>query len=220
MVTGISVLIHNPSITKGASCLLHEVHRRYSPCTLSFAFQGKCAEAEPLFERSQAIRAKLFGPEHPSVADDLDNIAALLDAQVGSERSYCRRVLGFVGEQFCDAHPCLTTVTPSVLHRDEWRTCSSKNHHLLFAAPCSFQGRHAEAEPLHKRSQAIRGEVLDPEHPDLANVLSNRALCLEEQVGISVSGPQLSMACLHLVMSILVPHNDDRPLLHEGTENT
>ena len=44
--------------------------------------QGKYAEAEPLYERSQAIREKALGPEHPDVAQSLNNRAFLLKSQV------------------------------------------------------------------------------------------------------------------------------------------
>ncbi|CAN0448690.1 unnamed protein product, partial [Laminaria digitata] len=37
--------------------------------------QGKYAEAKPLYERSQAIREKVLGPEHPEVAQSLNNRA-------------------------------------------------------------------------------------------------------------------------------------------------
>ncbi len=40
--------------------------------------QGNYAEAEPLYRRSLAIREKALGPEHPDVAQSLDNYAALL----------------------------------------------------------------------------------------------------------------------------------------------
>ncbi len=40
--------------------------------------QGKDAEAEPLYQRSLAIREKALGPEHPDVATSLENYAALL----------------------------------------------------------------------------------------------------------------------------------------------
>ncbi len=40
--------------------------------------QGKYAEAEPLYQRSLAIREKALGPEHPDVATSLENYAALL----------------------------------------------------------------------------------------------------------------------------------------------
>ena len=40
--------------------------------------QGHYAEAEPLFKRSLAIVEKALGPEHPNVAQGLENYAALL----------------------------------------------------------------------------------------------------------------------------------------------
>ncbi len=42
------------------------------------------------------------------------------------------------------------------------------------------QGRYAEAEPLYKRSLAIREGALGPEHPDVAQSLENYALLLRE----------------------------------------
>ena len=56
------------------------------PCAPSTAFQGKYNEAEPLYERSQAIREKILGPEHPNVAQSLNNRAELLRAQVRAVR--------------------------------------------------------------------------------------------------------------------------------------
>ena len=40
--------------------------------------QGNYAGAEPLYERSLAIREKTLGPEHPDVATSLENYADLL----------------------------------------------------------------------------------------------------------------------------------------------
>ena len=40
--------------------------------------QGKYTEAEPLFMRALAIDEKALGPEHPSVATNLENYAGLL----------------------------------------------------------------------------------------------------------------------------------------------
>lgn len=47
-----------------------------------FVSQGKYAEAGLLYERSQAIREKALGPEHPDVANSLNNRALLLYQQV------------------------------------------------------------------------------------------------------------------------------------------
>ena len=42
------------------------------------------------------------------------------------------------------------------------------------------QGNYAEAEPLYKRSLAIREKTLGPEHPNVAQVLENYAGLLRE----------------------------------------
>ena len=39
---------------------------------------GRYREAEPLYQRSLAIREKALGPDHPNVATSLENYAALL----------------------------------------------------------------------------------------------------------------------------------------------
>ncbi len=43
--------------------------------------QGKYAEAEPLYQRSLAIRKKALGSEHPDVGQSLNNLAELYRAQ-------------------------------------------------------------------------------------------------------------------------------------------
>ena len=45
-----------------------------------YEVQGRYAEAEPLYKRSLAIKEKALGPEHPNVAQGLENYAALLRA--------------------------------------------------------------------------------------------------------------------------------------------
>lgn len=44
--------------------------------------QGMYEEAEPLCIRSLAIDKRAYGPDHPEVAADLDNLAVLLKGQV------------------------------------------------------------------------------------------------------------------------------------------
>ena len=43
------------------------------------------------------------------------------------------------------------------------------------------QGHYAQAEPLYKRSLAIREKALGPDHPDVATSLNNLALLYETQ---------------------------------------
>ena len=44
--------------------------------------QGKYGEAEPLYQRSLAIDTKVYGHDHQKVAEDLKNLAKLLESQV------------------------------------------------------------------------------------------------------------------------------------------
>src|SRR4051794_19349858 len=43
------------------------------------------------------------------------------------------------------------------------------------------QGRYADAEPLYKRSLAIREKALGPDHPDVANSLNSLAALYQDQ---------------------------------------
>jgi len=53
--------------------------------------QDRTAEAEPLYQRSLAIREKVLGPDHPLVGTALDNLAVL--AFVQRELAAGRRLL-------------------------------------------------------------------------------------------------------------------------------
>ena len=56
----------------------------------------------------------------------------------------------------------------------ETKTQTGNNLALLY----NTQGKDSEAEPLHKRSLAIREKALGPEHPDVAKGLENYAALL------------------------------------------
>ena len=63
---------------------------------LPLTYQGKFAEAEPLYRRATEIWETASGPEHPNVATALNNRAGLLESQVRTvanfqELPYCRR---------------------------------------------------------------------------------------------------------------------------------
>lgn len=47
---------------------------------------------------------------------------------------------------------------------------------------CYTQGKYLDAERLYKRSRDIQEKVLGPRHPDVAVVLNNSAVLLEERV--------------------------------------
>ncbi|CAM9733325.1 unnamed protein product [Scytosiphon promiscuus] len=173
--------------------------RRYDFDTLSTAFQGKYEEAEPLYERSQAIREKVLGPEHPDVAESLNNRALLLDEQgkyVEAEPLYERcqaieeKVLG-------PEHPSLAT------------TLNNR------AALLEIQGKYNEAGPLYERCQAIYEKVFGPDHPSLATALNNRALLLKAQ-GIYEEAEPLFDRALSIREKALQP---DHPHVAQSLNN-
>lgn len=149
-------------------------------------FQGRYAEAEPLYKRAQAIREKVWGPKHQSVASILNERAGLLKVQVRTE---ARRSLGskVVREllDFLGAHPCLAMAEYS-LDMVRRRSDSSPKSTRRVAMLSRFQGNLPRAESLYDRVQSIWEKVLGPEHPHVADVLYNRGLLLKKQVRVEL----------------------------------
>ncbi|CAB1118953.1 unnamed protein product [Ectocarpus sp. CCAP 1310/34] len=152
------------------------------------AVQGKHAEAEPLYERSQAIREKVLGPKHPDVAEVLNNRATLLKSQ------------GIREEVLGTHHPAVATalnnragllsVLAETLYASAleiWEKVLGPEHPNVAtansnrAAVLGHQGSYAEAARLFERSQIIHEKVLGPEHPKVATDMNNRAVMLKKQ---------------------------------------
>ena len=57
-----------------------------------------------------------------------------------------------------------------------------------------LQGRYAEAEPLYKRSLAIREKALGPEHPRVATTLNNLAVLYQAQGKYADAEPLYKLA--------------------------
>ncbi|CAN0314813.1 unnamed protein product [Ectocarpus sp. 6 AP-2014] len=169
--------------------------------------QGKHAEAEPLYERSQAIREEVLGPKHPDVAEVLNNRATLLKSQGKygeAEPLYARsqaireQVLGThhpavatalnnragllsVLGQFAQAETLYASaleIWEKVLGPEHTNVATANNNR---AAVLGRQGTYAEAARLFERSQIIHEKVLGPEHPKVATDLNNRAVMLKKQ---------------------------------------
>jgi CHAT domain-containing protein/tetratricopeptide (TPR) repeat protein len=70
------------------------------------------------------------------------------------------------------------------------------------------KGRYAEAEPLYKRSLAIREKALGPDHPDVAASLNNLALLYDQQ-GRQVDAEPLYKQALVIWEKALGPDHPD-----------
>ena len=129
------------------------------------AERAQYAEAEPLYQRSLAIREKALGPDHPDVATSLNNLAALYDDQ----------------GKYAEAEPLYQrslTILEKALGPDHPDVAVSLNN---LAVLYRNQGKYAEVGPLHQRSLAIREKALGPDHPDVAVSLNNMALLYRKQ---------------------------------------
>jgi tetratricopeptide (TPR) repeat protein len=127
--------------------------------------RGRYVEAEPLFDRALAIYERVLGPEHPDVANSLNNLTRLYRAQgryVEAE-PLCERALAIREKTWGSEHPDVV-----------W---SLNNLADLYRS----QGRYAKAEPLYRRALAIREKALGSEHPDLATSLNNLAALYQAQ---------------------------------------
>jgi tetratricopeptide (TPR) repeat protein len=121
--------------------------------------QGRYSEAIPLAQRALAILEKARGPDHPDVANSLNNLARLYSAQgrYFDAELFHKRSLAILEKAFGPDHPDVAA--------------SLNNLAEVYHA----QGRYADAEPLFKRSLTIKEKAFGPDHPDVALSLNNLA---------------------------------------------
>jgi tetratricopeptide (TPR) repeat protein len=178
---------------------------------------GRYAEAIPLAQQALAIREKALGPDHPDVAQSLNNLALLYlqqgryaEAEPLLKRALAIRekalgpdhpdvavslinLAGLYDNQgrYAEAEPLLKRALPileKVLGPDDPAVATMVNNLALLYED---QGRYAEAEPLLKRALAINEKALGPDHPDVATALNNLAGLYEDQGRYAEAEPLL-----------------------------
>ena len=127
--------------------------------------QGRYADAEPLYKRSLAIREKALGPDHPDVATSLNNLAGCTTTKVAM-----RMPSRSTSDRWPSARKRSVPIIPMLRH--------SLNN---LAALYNDQGRYADAEPLYKRSLAIRGEISRSRSSRCRDSLNNLAVLYHDQ---------------------------------------
>jgi tetratricopeptide (TPR) repeat protein len=77
-----------------------------------YSIQSRDAEAEPLLQRSLAIRKQTPGPMHPDVAQSLNNLAGLYRnwGRYTEAELLLQRVLTIAEQVFAPTHPLVTAV--------------------------------------------------------------------------------------------------------------
>ncbi len=123
--------------------------------------QADYSEAEKLL-LAALKEAEKFGEQDPRLAANLNNLAALYNAQgryVQAEPLF-QRALAIVEKALGPEHPHVAT--------------SLNNLAALYIA----QGKYTEAEPLYQRALLVLTRAVGPEHPGVATMLENYARML------------------------------------------
>lgn len=132
----------------------------WEPAGLIFYFTADYNRAEPLMRRALKIDEDSFGPNHPSVATALNNLAELLREtnRLDEAVPLYNRALKIDEDSFGKDHPNVA--------RD------LNNLALLLAAT----NRLSEAEPLMRRALKICEDSLGPDHPSTITARNNLRL--------------------------------------------
>jgi len=147
---------------------------------LSLLLRAKAlyAEAEPLIRRALAIEEMSFGPDHPSVATRLSNLAQLLQDtnRLDEAEPLMRRTLAIGEKIFGPEHPQVATRLSNL------------------AALLGATNRVVEAEPLIRRALAIDEKNFGPEHRQVATRLNNLAYLLHDTNRLDEAEPLMRRA--------------------------
>jgi eukaryotic-like serine/threonine-protein kinase len=128
---------------------------------------GEPEEAVALHERALDIRENALGPEHPDVAESLDNLANVHFVTRGFQQA---KVL----------HERALEIRENGLGTQHPRVAESLNN---LAGVHLATGGYEEAKALLERALAIRDQALGPEHPDVAANLHNLGMVYQATGG-------------------------------------
>jgi tetratricopeptide (TPR) repeat protein len=174
-------------------------HAYVATCLASLAelarLQRRFDEAERLYWRAYMIRSYLYGHESSPVGETLSGLAAVYAAQRRhvQARELVERALAIAekppraakGWDRLDERDLRQMNLPereAVATRGKITVREAGPHHLEFARHYDSlgslyraNGRHAEAELMHRRSIAIRERAFGAEHPEIAQSRSDIA---------------------------------------------
>ena len=144
----------------------------------------------PMYEEMQQILEVNLGPEHPSVATTLNNLAALYESMGEYEKALplYKRALEISEKVLGPEHPSVATTL--------------NNLAVLYKS----MGEYEKALPLYKRALETREKVLGPEHPSVATTLNNLA-GLYESMGEYEKALPLYKRALEIREKVLGPEH-------------
>ena len=149
--------------------------RLMNQCGLYRNTRAEHGFAELLLSRALAIDEASYGPDHPDVARDLNNLALPLLAtnRLDEAEPLCRRALAIWEISLGPEHPNVASAV--------------NNLALLLKKTDRFE----EAEPLYRRVVEIFENSFDEHHPDVARALFNLAELLKATNRLDEAEPLL-----------------------------
>jgi len=128
-------------------------------------WQNRHAEAETIYRQSIAIRRKLWGEEHPELANTLDNLALTLKEQnkLVEAETVVREALGMQRKLLGSEHPDVATSL------------------YVLGLILESQGRLSEAEQVSRETLLLRRKLLPAQHWHLSDSVRLLAEVLEGQ---------------------------------------
>jgi CHAT domain-containing protein len=156
------------------------------------AYNGRAAEAEPLFKRTLAIFEKTLGRDHADVANALDGLSAVYNLQ----------------GRHAESIP-LATRALAILEK-----INGPDHRALvnpldgLALVYTVQAQYAEAERLSRRALAIQQKAFGPEHRNIGHRLTRLASIYARQGRLADAVDHYKQA-LTLLEKVLGPEHPE-----------
>ncbi|HEY9783840.1 MAG TPA: tetratricopeptide repeat protein [Candidatus Obscuribacterales bacterium] len=128
----------------------------------AMTMRGRAMLAEPLYRRSLAIKTKLLGPQHLSVAHTMNALAGALYSlgRHGQAETSCKMALLIFERELGKEHLNVGMTAGNL----------AMVYHSL--------GRHMEAQQLYRRALNIRTKILGHDHPDVAALRQSYSMLL------------------------------------------
>jgi Tfp pilus assembly protein PilF len=155
-----------------------------------------------LYRRALAIDEANYGPDHPNVATDLNNLAGLLRAtnRPSEAEPMYRRALAIDEASYGPNHPNVARVLSNL------------------AVLLQNTNRLSEAEPLCRRALTIYEASYGPDHPTVALGLNNLAILLEATNRLSEAAP-MYRRCLVIRVRFTLTTGHQHPDLETSRSN-
>ncbi len=156
--------------------------------------RAQYAAAEPLYRQALKIDERSFGPEHPDVAINLNNLAQLLQDtnRLAEAEPLMARVVTIFEKSLGENHPNVAIALNNL------------------ATLLQDTNRLVEAEPLMRRALKIDEQSFGSEHPDVARDLNNLALLLQDTNRLAEAEPLMRRA-VEILLRFAVANRNEHP---------